>query len=196
MYGKKKEPEEIIALTPAEIKKINKSYKNLDVNYIIKDLSLEKLIPQLFDDAAVTIINNHHMLFLNIDMSGDKYKTFKKSIGGIFSKDLLNFSRNKLHGKYILIEGEGKRIVARLIENEEVLLFQTYHLIHGLIKDKPYMQLKKLHQGEKLSNSGRYIKQRNSEHESVKDDVKINPQVKAVDEDNKFDTISVSLFDE
>jgi len=184
-----------IALTPSEIKKINKSFENLDTNYVIKDLSLEKLIPQSFNNTSITIIDNHHTTYLDINMTGDKYKTFRKSVGGIFSKDLLNFNRGNSSGKYILIEGEEERIIARLIEDEELLLFKTYHLIHGLIKDKLYMKLKKLQKGEKLSNSGRYIKQRNSEHETVEKVMKITPQMKAVDKGQEFNTSSVSLFD-
>jgi len=130
-------------------------------------------------------------------MDGPKFKTFRKSNGGVFNRDVLAYKRGKEYGKYVLIEGNRERKIVRLIEDEELLLFQTLRLVKGIVKDKPYMLLRKLGEKEKLTSSGRYIEKENSEHDIEVEPMVITPQVIAGDdEDIDITTTSVSLFDE
>jgi len=184
-------------LTEKDIKKIKaKLAENEESELKIKDLKMGQIIPQAFENAVITMYDNRHQIVLGDTMNGDKFKTFRKSKGGMFTKDSLLYSRGHDHGKYLLIEGNGERRIVRLIEDEELLLFQTLRLIHGIVKDKPYMLLKKLEKGEKLSSSEIYIK-KNSEQEDVAEEViNIAPVTIPAEDDHDSVTSSVSLFDE
>ena len=184
-------------LTEKDIKKIKaKLAENEESELKIKDLKMGQIIPQAFENAVITMYDNRHQIVLGDTMNGDKFKTFRKSKGGMFTKDSLLYSRGHDHGKYLLIEGNGERKIVRLIEDEELLLFQTLRLIHGIVKDKPYMLLKKLEKGEKLSSSEIYIK-KNSEQEDVAEEViNIGPVAIPAEDDHDSITSSVSLFDE
>jgi len=166
-------------------------------NLNVKDLNMSEIIPQSFNGTIVTILDGKHTLILPDGMDMGKFKTFRKSKGGFFSQDVLSFNRGKEHGKYVLIEGSGERKIVRLIEDEEILLFQTLHLIKGIIKDKPYMTVRNLAPNEKLTSAVRYIEKENSEHEIGVEEMAIAPQVKVeADDDHDVTTTSVSLFDE
>jgi len=174
MFQKKKEmvpePE---PLTESDIKNLKDKLtakENESEELKIKDLKIKDLIPQSFKEITVTFINDQHCVMMADSMNQDKYKTFKKSNGGMFSRDTLAYSRGKESGKYLLIEGDGERKIVRIIEDEELLLFQIRKLIHGIIKDKPYMLLRKLQEGQALTSSDEYIK-KNSEHEEVIEEV-------------------------
>lgn len=169
--------------------------ENLE-NLNIKDLEIKDLIPQSFNGTVVSVVNGLQTLYLPIGMDGPKFKTFRKSRGGIFSKDVLEYNRGKECGKYVLIEGNGERKVVRIIEDEEMLLFQSLRLIKGIVKDKPYMLLRNLAQNEKLTSAGRYIDKENSDYEIEVEEMIVTPQVKAVEEDHDATTTSISLFDE
>ena len=107
------------------------------------------------------------------------------------------YHKGREHGKYLLIEGNGERKIVRLIDDEEILLFQTLRLINGIVKDKPYMLLKKIESGEKLTGNEGYIK-KNSEYESIKNEevININPVAIVIEDDHDYNTSSISLFDD
>jgi len=199
MFHKKK-IEEItpLPLTEKEIKTIkDKLSEKENINLEVKDLNINELIPQVFNDTKVTIYDDHHTLILAYGMSGDKFKTFQKSRGGIFNRDVLAYYRGLEHGKYLLIEGRGGiKTIIRLIDDDELLLFQTLKLIHGIIKDKPFMELRTLQEGEKLTQTTRYIKETNNMHEEILEVEYVVPHnIKAKEEQDPIST-SVSLFDE
>jgi hypothetical protein len=200
MFQKKKiiipEPE---PLTKNDIKKIkDKLTKDEKLeNLNIKDLEIKDIIPQSFNGTIITIMDGLHLLWLGEKMDEPKYRTFlRKSKGGIFNKDVLAYRRGNPHGDYVLIEGNGERKIVRLIEDEEILSFKSVHLIHGIIKDKPYMLLRNLESKDKLIFVGRYIEKENSEHGSKVEEMIEAPQVKAEGKGHNSITSSVSLFDE
>ena len=117
-------------------------------NLDIKDLDIKDLIPQSFNGTIVTVMNDKHTIQLPDGMDGPKFKTFRKSNGGVFNRDVLAWKRGKEHGKYVSIEGHGERKIVRLIEDDEMLLFQTLKLIKGIVKDKPYMLVRNLEPGD------------------------------------------------
>jgi hypothetical protein len=165
-------------------------------NLSIKDLDMSEIIPQSFNGTLVSIIDDKHTLILPVGMDQGKFKTFRKSNGGVFNKDVLAFKRNKEHGKYVLIEGNRERKIVRLIEDTDLLLFQSLRLIKGIIKDKPYMLIRNLGPKDILTSNGRYIEKENSEHEEEIEVMAVQPLVKPAEEDHESIGSSVSLFDE
>lgn len=198
MFFKKKEVEpEIIPLTETEIKILKlKLTEKEDSNLSVKDLSMEQIIPQSFKQGVINLIDGKHTLFLAENIDGDKFKTFRKSKAGRFNEDVLNFSRDKDHGKYLLIENKEKREIVRLIEDDEILLYQTLKLINGIIKDKPYMSIRELGPSDKLTNSKRYIKEKNDEIPITSESEFIPPPSPTLEDDHEVHATSVSLFNE
>jgi len=186
-------------MTEKEIQKLKDKLteKEVDLNDLkIKDLKIKDLLPQIYNDTVVAILDGYHTLVLPVGMDSGKFKTFRKSAGGIFSKDVLQFSRSQEHGNYLLIEGKGEKKVVRLIEDDEVTLFQSLRLIKGIVKDKPYMLLRHLGPDEKINYIGRYIEKENSEHEEVEEVMAIPVQMTADEDDHETNVTNVSLFDE
>lgn len=167
---------------------------NVIVNDTITDLKIEQLIPNVIDDFIVTIFEDHHTIALPMNITGTQFRAWHKEKGGVFSKDVLNFSLKKPYGKYVLIKGELLHCVARLITEEEELQFKTLKLVDGQIKDRPYMILKKLQEGEKLSSTQRYINENEIEQE---DNIYVGASpVASQDDDVDHHVGSVSLFTE
>lgn len=200
MFQKKVKEEEPTPLTEKEIQDLKKKLtsKEADIDALnVKDLEISDIIPQVYNDVIITIDpDGYQTLHLPYGMDKNKFRTFRKSAGGVFSRDVLDYSRNKDHGKYVLIEKKGERKIVRLIEDEELTLFKSLRLVKGIVKDKPYMILRNLEENDKLTNSVRYIKE-NSEHEEGEEVINVAPQVTAKDDDEyDSNTSSVSLFDE
>lgn len=198
MFFKKKEVEpEIIPLSEKEIKTLKAKLSEKEiVNLSVKDLEMKDIIPQSFPHGIVNIIDDRHVLYLSENVDTDKFKTFRKSKGGRYNEDVLNYSRQKEHGQYLLIEGKGERKIVRLIEDADILLYQTLKLINGIIKDKPYMTLRTLDPSEKLTSSKRYIKEKTSET-LIESDAVFAPQPSpTIEEDHEVNSTSVSLFNE
>jgi len=167
---------------------------NIIINDTITDLKIEQLIPNVIDDFIVTIFEDHHTVALPMNITGTQFRAWYKAKGGVFSKDVLQFSLGKPHGKYVLIKGDTLHCVARLITEEEELQFKTLKLVDGQIKDRPYMILKKLEEGEKLSSIQRYINENDIEPE---DNIYVAASpVNIQDDDVDHHVGSISLFTE
>ena len=123
-------------------------------NLSIKDLKIEEIIPNSIDEVIIVIINDELQIHLPNNMIKEKYQHWMKGRGGVFVNDIKNKERN-FH--YVLLNGQEEKIIARLIEKEEIEKFNNLKLIDGKIKDKPYMKLRILHEGEKLTKTNRYI---------------------------------------
>lgn len=123
-------------------------------NLIIKDLNLKQIIPNLIEGVIVTLVDEKLQLHMPSDMLEEKYQIWKKGRGGVFVKDIKNKEKN-FH--YVILSGEGIRIIARLIEEDEIERFNDLKLIDGKINNKPYMKLKIVREGEKMIKTSRYI---------------------------------------
>lgn len=194
-----KEPE-LKLLSDNEIKKLKEKLsaeKEMDLrNLIIKDLKMEEMLPQYVNGVAIVIDGQgYHNMVLPVGMDKAKFKTFRKSPGGIFAKDSLRYSKKKEYGKYLLIEGNGERKLIRLIEDGELTVFKSLRLIHGMIKDRPFMLLKNLGDNEKITGTYEYINE-NSDHEEVEDEIIIETPNNGLEDDYETNTYSVSLFDD
>lgn len=198
MFKKKIQQEKIKVLSQKDITEIkNKLSEKEDLsNLKIKDLNIKDIIPQSFKGAVVNMENNRVVLYANDDFTGDKFKTFKKSAGGRFFNDILNFNRGKQTGKYLLVEGKNERKIIRLIEDDEMTMFQSLRLINGIIKDKPFMLLRNLDENEKLTNSVKYI-EKNRDNAEIEEVMNMHSPFELMEEtDDETNISSVSLFDE
>jgi hypothetical protein len=178
---------------------------NEDINYKIKDLSIKQLVPNIIDNYLITILDDHHTIFMPSNITGVQFKMWAQGRGGIFSKDVLYYTLNKNSiyttkrklAKYIHIKGPDTNCVARIINEEEKPQFESLKLIDGQIKDMTYMILKTLKNGEKLSNSNRYIEEKDVIHEG---DIQIvisdSPKPIHDDETTDYHVESISLFPE
>lgn len=176
----------------ARTKKIKETLENIKDS--VKDIKIEQLIPNVIDNYIVAVFENHHTIVLPLNITGTQFRAWYKGKGGVFSKDVLNFTLKKPHGKYILIRNKGLKCVARVITEEEELQFKTMKLVDGQIKDRPYMILKKLEEGEKISSTQRYINEKDVEHEEST----IIPASRESSQDDDVDhhVGSISLFTE
>jgi hypothetical protein len=165
-----------------------------EVSDTITDISIEKLIPNYVGGYIVAILDGHHTILMSDHATGTHWRAWRRTSAGIFSNDVLNFSRKKSHGKYVLIKRNDETTVARIITDEEKLQFETLKLVDGQIKDRPYMILKKLQKGEKLVNTQRYITENTMEPEESILNV---PSAEASQDDDLDQHVgSISLFTE
>lgn len=162
------------------------------VKETITDVTFEHLIPNVIDNIIVTIFEDHHTVVLPVGFTGSQFRTWHKGKGGVFSTDVLNFTLNKPHGKYVLIKSKDQNCVARIIEEPEELQFKTMKLVDGQIKDRPYMILKKLEEGEKLASTQRYI----NEKDVIPEENEYVPASSKPTQDDDFEhhVGSISLF--
>ena len=165
-----------------------------DFHETVKDISIDKLIPNVIDNFIITIFEDHHTIVLPLNITGSQFKTWNRGRGGVFSKDVLKYSLKKPHGKYILIKSKSLNCIARVISEEEEFQFKTMKLIDGQIKDRTYMIVKKIENEEKLTNTQRYINENDIEHE---DNIYVSTlPVTSQDDDVDHHVGSISLFTE
>ena len=124
-----------------------------DVNDIVTDVNIGELIPNVIDNILVTMFENYHTVVLPLNVNDIMFRVWQKGRGGVFSKDVTQYSKGKTTSKYVLIKGASLNCVARLVSEQEELTFTALKLIDGKIKDRPYMILKHLSEGEKLNSS-------------------------------------------
>jgi hypothetical protein len=171
----------------------DESIENL--NYTTRDLTIDQIVPNVIDNFIITILDGHHTVVLPPMTTGIQFKNWSHGRGGIFSKDVLHFSLNQNKSKYLLLQGSGMNCVIRLIEEEELLMFKTLKLIDGELKDRSYMILKKLQEGEKLTSTIKYVinekESDESDYEVVISSINISR-----DEDTDYHANSISLFTE
>lgn len=175
--------------------KINKelSIESEDINYTVKDLKISEIVPNTIDNFTVMLYEDHQAIILPSTITGVQFKSWHRGKGGIFSKDVLNYSLHKPHGKYVLIKGNKLNCIARLISEEEIELFNP-KFIDGKIKDTSYMILKNLKDEESLTNVHKYIEKDIDNEE----DIEIISCSNETDQDEDFDhhVSSISLFNE
>ena len=177
----------------SKIKKIN-SEQTENINYTIRDLDIKDIIPNTFDNFIVTIFEEHHTIVLPSHIVGMQFKTWSRGRGGIFSKDVLNYSLNKSCAKYILFKDDKIMMIIRLIDQEELETFKILNLVDGQIKDSYYMILRVLNDGDKLTSTNIKISDNELMYES---EISSLSQIKVShNEDVDYHVSSVSLFNE
>lgn len=177
----------------------NKIELKEDEHYIIKDLGIEEILPNSFNNIVIFIIDGKHTVHIPSSVTGLQFKIWNKERGGILSKDVLSYCLNKKEtAKYKLIVGKEHKYVIRLINEEEEPHFNTYNLVDGKLKDVSYMLLKKLNIDDKI------VCTHNEEEEkdiSIHEDTVISISKPKISEEDEFEhpqhpLTSISLFNE
>jgi len=166
-----------------------------DFNDSIVDLKIEQIIPNAIDNYMVTIMEDgHHTIGIPMGDTGIQFRAWYRGRGGIFAKDVLDYTFNRTHGQYVLIKSKTLHCIARLVSDDEELQFRTLKLISGTIKDRPYMILKTLDENERLTGS-----LRSNTIIEIEDDDLFIPSIDIIsenDEELEHRGGSVSLFSE
>lgn len=125
----------------------------------VKDVELKEILPNVIDDVIITMNDGTQNLHIPDNMVGEKFKKWLRGRGGILSKDATRLSKGKEYGKYVLLKDTETTTIVRLIEDNELESFSFLKLIHGKIKDKPFMILKTIKNSESLTRFDRYIEE-------------------------------------
>lgn len=173
---------------------MNKIENSLIIQNVI-DVGIEELIPNVIDNYIVMINDNKHTIILPMYTSTMQLKMWYKNKGGIFSKDVYNYSKGREHGKYALLKTDEENTnIIRLIDENEKSKFKSLKLIDGIVKDIPYMILKTVKNSERLCGMEDFINDGNVYMEEL-EQIEINELNIPID-DNEIPLKSVSLFDE
>jgi hypothetical protein len=168
-----------------------------DINFNIKDLKMEQIIPNVIDDYLITIYDDHHTIIMPPNITGIQFKIWSQGRGGVFSKDVLHHTLNKNNSKYILIKSKDLHCIARIISEDEKSLFESLKLIDGKLKDTSYMILRNLKNGDKLTNVNKYIEEKDIVNEEDMRISILDTQKISHDEDlDNYHVESISLFTE
>jgi hypothetical protein len=119
-------------------------------DYNVVDIDITDLVPNVIHNVVINLLDGKHTLFIPGDMTSMQFNNFNNGKGGVFSKDVLHYSKGTPYGKYVLVEQEETNLICRLIEEDEWLKFQVAGLLNGTVKDMPYMLLKEVPKGELL----------------------------------------------
>lgn len=181
--------------------------ENLEIdnkNYVINDLEIKDIIPNVIDNFMVTIIDGHQTIIIPSSVGGMQFKAWYRDRGGVFSKDVLQYALYKYKedktlltplAKYVHIKGNDTNIIARLISEEELFSFNTLKLVDGQIKDYSYMILKHLDDEESLTDNKKLISDKDI-YTDIEPDILSIPVDNSVEEDPEYHTGSISLFNE
>jgi len=121
------------------------------------DLNINELLPNIIDNVVISMYEGYHTVFLPMNMMGISFRAWYRGKGGVFSKDVKNYSMGKPTGKYILVKNENSTFIARIISEDEMELFSTLKLVDGKIKDTSYMIFKHLARGQKYNDIESYV---------------------------------------
>lgn len=124
-----------------------------------KPIEIENLIPGIYDNVTISIKDGCHCLMIPQNMDRLKFKLWKISSSGIFSRDLLRKIKGKSIGEWIKIKSKNYKTIIRLIKENELEEFENLSLIHGKIKDSYYMHLKTLNIDKNIRWSSGYIEE-------------------------------------
>lgn len=165
-------------------------------NENVTDISIDQLIPNVIDKFIVHIFEGHHTVIIPMTYTGINFANWRKGRGGIFSKDVLNYTLKKPYGKYAILKTVDLHYVIRLIEDEELDLFDRLKLIDGKIKDKSYMIFKKLDENLKLSSSQESVNNIDSIYDEESYTHRIS--ITKIETEDDYDTHkgSISLFND
>lgn len=129
------------------------SEKESEIIYSVEDINIKELIPNVIDNFVVAIVDDHHTVILPPNINGQQFTVWNKGRGGVFSRDVLKYSRGIKPGKYVIIKEADKKFIARVISEEELFQFKALKLANGQVKDITYMFLKEIDDDEKYTST-------------------------------------------
>jgi hypothetical protein len=168
----------------------------------VKDIQIGSLIPNTIDGVTIEVQDGRRQIHLPTTMDGERFLTWKKKRGGIFYKDVSSWLLGKVHGRYLEASGENTLLILRIIDEEDLQLFQLKRLVHGKIKDQNVMILKNLLENDSLEDESEYIKEisfEDTEETKETEDIE-DPMIAEIiniplEEDEANSSRSMSLFD-
>ena len=172
-----------------------------EINYSIKDIKIEEIIPNVIDNVIVyiedTMIGKEVVQDIPSNMGGISFRNWRNNRGGIFARDIRAFIQGKtILANYAVLANKDQKVIVRFIEDEEMRIFSILHLLSGKIKDKPYMIFKKIEDGEEFTASKRYIEE-NTTAMMTEEKIPVIDTNLIHDEDgDRYSGTSVSLFDD
>lgn len=156
---------------------------------------MEELIPTNIEGVSINVVDKVREIGLPVLMGGEQFTNWKNRKGGPFYRDLFLWANGKDHGKYVSME-EGKiKLIVRLIDEDEHDDFVARKLVHGKIKDKPYMILLDLSKNTDSDERNGYIEEIQEEDITSENSMNINQPNIPQEEDEAGSGKSVSLFD-
>lgn len=175
--------------------KINPKQKELtalqEKDYNFKSIKIENLVPGIYDTVTISIKDGCHCLMIPRDMDRLKFKLWKISSSGIFSRDLLRKIKGKSTGEWINITSKNYKTIIRLIKENELKEFEDLGLIDGEIKNSYYMHLKTLNIDKNIRWSSGYIEENKKELNLEKENKEMSERIptgkpnKLEDEENQ-----------
>jgi len=177
--------------------KINLKKIDENSNESVQDISLLELIPNCIHNVTVSMYEGYHTLFLPTNYDVLAFKVWRNGPGGIFSRDVLNFSRKKEYGNYVLVKTDTQNFIARLIEEEEYEKFKMLKLVDGKIKDQHFMILRHVND-DKLTSYSNFVPTSAIVNDDELEDLYIPVLKNGAGEDEEFEYLgnSVSLFND
>ena len=151
----------------------------------VTPISIESLAPGKYRNVTVKLVEGRHLLQIPSNMDGSRFKLWKRTDAGIFSRDLLRFTKGKASGEWLLIQGKKYTSVVRLIDDSENTDFDGLMLLHGKIKDAYYMHLKTVLSTQNINWAAGYINQSENEPNDPKQQSQLTEAGNPEGEQNK-----------
>jgi hypothetical protein len=161
----------------------------------VKDLEIADLLPIHIEEVTILLKGGRREITLSDTMNGERFTNWKKRKGGAFYKDVFEYSRGREHGKYVEITGPDIDYIARLIEDEELENFTVRRLVHGKIKDKPFMILENRSDIEESDEEDGYIEETGPEDPENEVPIMLGTPNIPIEDDDSNSGKSISLFD-
>jgi hypothetical protein len=165
-------------------------------NYSIKDLQIEELVPTNIEGVSINVVNKIREIGLPLLMGGEQFTKWKNRKAGPFYRDLFLWAKGRDHGKYVSMEEGDEKLIVRLIDENEYDDFAARKLVHGKIKDKPYMILQNLSKNQDSEEKDGYIKEILEEYITLDNSMNINQPNIPQEDDEAGSGKSISLFDD
>jgi len=158
---------------------------------------MEELIPTNIEGVNINVINKVREIALPVLMGGEQFTRWKNRKGGPFYRDLFLWANGREHGKYVSMEEGNEKLIVRLIDEDEYDDFAARKLVHGKIKDKPYMILLDLSKNADSDEKNGYIEETQKEEDLTLDhSMSINQPNIPHEDDEAGSGKSISLFDD
>jgi len=162
----------------------------------VKDLEISELVPNVIDGVTLQIVDGRREAILPPMMTGESFHSWKKRRGGIFYRDLFLWLTGQPHGQYVQASGENLLYILRIIEDDELELFEAKKLLHGKIKDKNVMILINMFELQETEEDLGYIDELLIENNEEEEDPMISKITNIpLEEDEANSGRSTSLFD-
>jgi hypothetical protein len=161
----------------------------------VKDVNIGDLLPNCIDGVTIEVQNNQRQIYLPITMTGERFHAWKKRRGGVFYKDVFLWLSGSPYGKYVEAIGENVHLILRIIDEEDLEVFQIKKLANGKVKDQNVMILKNLLEEDGLEDP-EYVRELDLGDSETEENPEIDELTNIPLEDDEANSSrSVSLFD-